>query len=56
MAAVLERETGLEGVLVEGAHGSFDVVVDGEIVYSRGKTGGLPSSKEVVDLVRAKER
>jgi len=55
VAAVIEQKTGIKAELVEGAHGSFDVAVDGEIVYSRAKTGGLPSSKEVVALVRARE-
>jgi len=55
VAAVLEQKTGTKAELVEGAHGSFDVAVDGALVYSRAKTGGLPSSKEVVALVRAKE-
>jgi selT/selW/selH-like putative selenoprotein len=55
VAAVLETETGIRAEVVEGPHGSFDVAVDGEVVYSRAKTGELPSSKEVVALVRARE-
>ena len=54
MAAVVEQKTGIKAVLVEGVHGAFDVAIDGEVVYSRAKTGGLPSSKEVVALVRAR--
>ena len=54
MAAVLKKETGVEAALVEGAHGSFVVKVDGETVYSKTERDGLPSSRDILELVQAR--
>ena len=39
--------------LVTGAKGVFDVVVNGEVIYSKGETGRHAEPGEVLELFRA---
>jgi len=38
--------------LIEGGGGIFDVVVDGNLIYSKHKTGRFPTNEEIVDQVK----
>ena len=40
--------------LVMGAKGIFDVIVDGEMLYSKGSTGRHASPGEVLELFRSR--
>jgi selenoprotein W-related protein len=42
----------VETELVAGGGGIFDVIVDGEKVYSKFETGRFPEKGEVVGLIR----
>jgi hypothetical protein len=55
VAAVLKKEMGIVATLVEGAHGSCVVQVDGETVYSKSERDGLPSSQDILELVQARQ-
>jgi selT/selW/selH-like putative selenoprotein len=35
-----------------GGPGAFDVYVDGEKIYSKKETGRLPTSEEIIRLIR----
>ncbi|MBV9302437.1 MAG: Rdx family protein [Acidobacteriaceae bacterium] len=37
-----------------GAPGGLDVFVDGEEIYSKKKTGRLPTAAELINLIRGK--
>jgi len=37
--------------LIPGSGGIFDVVVDGRLVFSKGKTGRFPEEREVLGLI-----
>ncbi|MGC2656989.1 MAG: Rdx family protein [Bryobacteraceae bacterium] len=50
----IEREFGVPIRLRAGAPGSLDVFVDGEKIYSKKKSGRLPASGELSDLIRSK--
>ena len=39
---------GAEIELIEGSKGVFDVVVDGELVFSKHTTGRFPDNQEIV--------
>lgn len=43
----------LNYVLVKGDRGVFDVKVDGQLVYSKAKTGRFPMLGEVADEITA---
>jgi len=38
--------------LIQGKNGIFDVVVDGELVFSKHKTGRFPQSDEITRMLR----
>ena len=54
LAAELKQAFGVESRLIGGSGGVFDVVVDGERVFSKLDTGRFPSPGEVVALLRAR--
>ena len=52
MAAVIEQEFGLETELVPGETGAFEIRADGELLYSKLRTGRFPEDEEALDLLR----
>ena len=45
---MLARELGVEAELVKGDNGVFDVVADGELVFSKHAEGRFPDDEEIV--------
>ena len=37
--------------LIPGGGGIFDVKVDGELIYSKFKSGGFPTHGEIIDAI-----
>ena len=54
MAAAISTDLGIETELIRGGKGIFDVVVDGEKIYSKYETGSFPEDEEVLSLLRAR--
>jgi predicted Rdx family selenoprotein len=50
----IEREFGVPVRLRMGAPGALDILVDGEQIYSKRKTGHLPMGDEITNLIRSK--
>ena len=50
MAASLHKRFGEEAEIKAGSTGQFDVVVDGQVIFSKAKTGRFPVEGEVEDL------
>jgi len=48
----LQEELGAETELIRGAGGVFDVVADGELVFSKHETGRFPEHEEVLGALR----
>ena len=40
--------------LIKGGGGIFDVVVDGEMIYSKHSTGRFPQYREIVGVIEKK--
>jgi selenoprotein W-related protein len=51
LAAKLDSRFVTETLLVEGAGGVFDVVVDGKLVYSKHQTGEFPDQDKLISEV-----
>ena len=51
MAAELKQNLQTEAELIEGRGGVFDVVVDGQKVYSKHQTGRFPLPGEVTRIL-----
>jgi selT/selW/selH-like putative selenoprotein len=45
------REKGVDAKATSGGKGQFDVVRDGEVVFSKHETGRFPEEDEVASLV-----
>jgi selenoprotein W-related protein len=52
LAATIEGETGVESELICGGGGIFDVVVDGEMIFSKHEAGRFPESDEILSKLR----
>jgi selT/selW/selH-like putative selenoprotein len=50
----IEREFGAPVRVRAGLPGSLDVYVDGEQIYSKRRTGRLPTAAELIELIRGK--
>ena len=48
----MDREFGASTRLIKGANGVFEVVVDGELVYSKRSKGRFPDDGEVSEAIR----
>lgn len=55
MAAALADEFRIDAKLIKGDSGIFDVVVDGERIYSKGETGRFPRNEEIVTALRTRQ-
>lgn len=54
MAAELEEAFSVKSELFAEGKGIFDVVVNGQLIYSKYQTGRFPEHGEVTKLIRAK--
>ena len=43
----------MEATLIKGDNGIFDVVVDGDKIFSKHEQGRFPTPKEIVDRLNA---
>jgi predicted Rdx family selenoprotein len=50
----IERELGLPVKVRAGAPGALDVYAGGEQIYSKKRTGRMPSANELIALIRPK--
>jgi selT/selW/selH-like putative selenoprotein len=53
LAAKIRQSLGVESRLVAEGRGIFDVVVDGNLVYSKFETGAFPDNDQLVNLLLA---
>ena len=51
MAAQLEDKLGVEARLTAGSGGEFEVVVNGELVYSKRATGEFPEEQPLLETI-----
>lgn len=52
LEATLKQEFGVDAELIEGGGGVYDVVADGEVVFSKHAAGRFPEESEIVALLR----
>jgi len=50
----IERELQISTRIRLGGPGALDIFADGEMIYSKKQTGRLPSTDEVVNLLRGR--
>lgn len=54
MAAALSDAFSVNAELIKGEKGVFDVVVDGDLVYSKHETGRFPENDEIITALKAR--
>lgn len=55
LAAELRDAFGVEARLIKGGGGIFDVIADGDLVFSKHQVHRFPDDGEVTDRIKAKE-
>ena len=48
----MEKACGAKTKIGPGKAGSFEVTVDGKLVYSKLKTGKYPTNEEIIELLK----
>jgi len=54
LAAELEREFGADVRLIKGKDGVFEVIADGNLVFSKRQLGRFPDPGEVAAAIRSR--
>jgi len=49
---VIQEEVGVESTLIRGDSGIFDVVVNGELIFSKHEAGRFPEPEEILEKLR----
>jgi len=52
LAAQLKDKLGLDARLIAGSGGEFEVVVNGELVYSKRAKGEFPDEQPLLETIR----
>ena len=45
------EQTGIEAEATPGAKGQFDVLSDGDLIFSKADTGRFPEPREILELL-----
>ena len=48
---MIENETGIRATLVRSSGGAFEVSLDGELIYSKLRTGSFPDQREILRAI-----
>jgi selenoprotein W-related protein len=52
----LKKDLGIDAKLVESSGGAFEVTADGELIYSKLKTGDFPEDDDIVRMLGRRSR
>ncbi|MBN2539581.1 MAG: Rdx family protein [Deltaproteobacteria bacterium] len=52
MADEIKGTLGADATLVPGSGGIFDVIADGDMIYSKFKTGRFPEHEEIIEKLQ----
>ena len=47
--AAIKKATGIQADLIKGGSGTFDVRMDGELIFSKHNQGRFPEHEEILD-------
>ena len=54
MAAAIKKEFGVNSEYIKSGGGLFEVVKDGELLFSKQATGRFPENREIINLIKEK--
>ncbi len=53
MAAEIKKSRGIDATLIKGSGGQFEIVLDGQLIYSKKQEGRFPETQEVLSKIPA---
>jgi selT/selW/selH-like putative selenoprotein len=53
LAAEIKKSRGIDATLIKGSGGQFEVVLDGQLIFSKKKMGRFPDASEVLQQIPA---
>jgi selT/selW/selH-like putative selenoprotein len=53
LAAELKQERGIDAKLIKGSGGQFEIVLDGQLIFSKKALGRFPEPNEILDKIPA---
>ena len=53
LAAAIKQALGVDADVIVGARGQFDVVANGELIFSKGREHRFPEPAEIIGPLRA---
>jgi len=51
LAAEIKEARGIDATLVKGSGGQLEVVLDGQLIFSKKKTGRWPELSELLEMI-----
>lgn len=51
LAAEIESVLGISSTLIQGSSGIFDVVADGDLIFSKHEVGRFPEVEEIIEIL-----
>jgi selT/selW/selH-like putative selenoprotein len=51
MAAEISKSFGIKAELIQGKNGIFDVMVDGNLIFSKHESGRFPQNDEILRML-----
>jgi len=51
LAAEIKRERGIDAILLKGSGGQFEVVLDGQLLFSKKQEGRFPDLLEILSRI-----
>jgi selT/selW/selH-like putative selenoprotein len=51
LADAIKKKFDVDAEMIQGGGGIFDVKLEGELIYSKKKTGRFPTDQEVLDAI-----
>ena len=54
LAEAINGKLGIKSKLIEGSHGIFDVVVDGDLIFSKDNEDRFPEHDEILDVLNSR--
>ena len=53
MAAEVKKSKGIDATLIKGSGGQFEVMLDGQLIFSKKALGRFPETSEILEMVPA---
>jgi len=53
LAAEIKKAKGIDATLIKGSGGQFEIVLDGQLIFSKKAQGRFPEVNEVLDKIPA---